>query len=227
MMVKPRVVETNHGIKGEEAIRDYDISMRRLRDKGLLQTESILNSRVDLGCALEIGPGPGYQGLEWLMKTEDTTLKGLDISEDMVALAAKNARDYGLESRAEYYVGDASRIPFGDSYFDAVISTNSLHVWSRPGDVFNEIYRVLRPGGKYFISDLRRDMSPLMKWFVLLQPGNVRSAEMRSGFISSVNASYTLAEIQDMLAETRFQGWRAEQNLLYVIISGKKAYSSQ
>jgi ubiquinone/menaquinone biosynthesis C-methylase UbiE len=227
MMVKPRVVETDHGIKGEEALRAYDISMRRLRDKGLLQTEPILNSRVDLGCALEIGPGPGYQGLEWLMKTEDTTLKGLDISEDMVALATKNARDYGLESRAEYYVGDASEIPFGDGYFDAIISTNSLHEWSHPREVFNEIYRALRPGGKYFISDLRRDISPLMKWFVLLQPGSVRSAKMRSGFISSVNASYTLAEIQDMLAETRFQGWRAEQNLLYVIISGKKAYSSQ
>jgi ubiquinone/menaquinone biosynthesis C-methylase UbiE len=226
-MVKPRVIEMGHVIKGEEALRAYDISMRRLRDKGLLQTEPILNSRVDLGCALEIGPGPGYQGLEWLMKTEDTTLKGLDISEDMVALAAKNSRDYGLESRAEYYVGDASRVPFGAGYFDAVISTNSLHEWPRPREVFNEIYRVLRPGGKYFISDLRRDMSPLMKWFVLLQPGNVRSAEMRSGFISSVNASYTLAEIQDMLAETRLQGWRAEQNLLYVIISGKKAYSSQ
>lgn len=226
-MVRPRVVEIDHGITGEEVVRAYDISMRRLRDKGLLQTESILNSRVDLGCALEIGPGPGYQGLEWLKKTEDTTLKGLDISEDMVALAMRNARDYGLESRAEYFVGDASKIPFGDGYFDAVISTNSLHEWSRPRETFNEIYRVLRPGGKYFISDLRRDMSLLMKWFVLLQPGSVRSTKMRSGLISSVNASYTLAEIQDMLSDTRLQGWRAEQNLLYIVVSGKKAYNSQ
>ncbi len=226
-MVKPRVVETDHGIVGEEAVRDYDISMRRLRDKGMLQTESILNSRVDLGCALEIGPGPGYQGLEWLKKTEDTTLKGLDISGEMVALAKKNARDYGLESRAEYFVGDASRISFGDSFFDAVISTNSLHEWSRPKETFNEIYRVLRPGGKYFISDLRRDMSPLMKWFILLQPTNVRSEKMRSGFASSVNASYTLSEIPELLADTNLQGWKVNQNLLYVVISGKKAYDSQ
>ncbi len=226
-MVKPRVVETDHGIKGEEAVKAYDVSMRRLRDKGMLQTDSILNSRLDLGCALEIGPGPGYQGLEWLKKTEDTTLKGLDISEEMVALATKNARDYGLESRAEYFVGDASSIPFGDGYFDAVISTNSLHEWSRPREIFNEIYRVLRPGGKYFISDLRRDMSPLMKWFILLQPASVRSAKMRSGFTSSVNASYTLSEIPELLANTKLQGWRAKQNLIYIVVSGKKAYNSQ
>lgn len=224
-MVKPRAVETDHGIVGEEAVRDYDISMRRLRDKGMLQTESILNSRVDLGCALEIGPGPGYQGLEWLKKTEDTTLKGLDISEEMVALAMKNARDYGFESRAEYFLGDASSIPFGDGYFDAVISTNSLHEWSHPMKTFNEIQRVLRPGGKYFISDLRRDMSPLMKWFILLQP--VRSAKMRSGFISSVNASYTLSEIPELLANTRLQDSKISQNFLYIIISGKKAYNSR
>ncbi len=226
-MVKPRVVETDHGIVGEDAVRDYDISMRRLRDKGMLQTESILNSRVDLGCALEIGPGPGYQGLEWLKKTEDTTLKGLDISEEMVALAKKNAKDYGLESRAKYFVGDASHIPFGESYFDAVISTNSLHEWSYPKETFNEICRVLRPGGKYFISDLRRDMSPLMKWFILLQPASVRSEKMRSGFTSSVNASYTLPELQELLANTNLQGWRVSQNLLYIVISGKKAYNSQ
>jgi ubiquinone/menaquinone biosynthesis C-methylase UbiE len=50
------------------------------------------------------------------------TLKGLDISEEMVALATKNARDYGLESRAEYFVGDASSIPLA-----MAISMQSWH----------------------------------------------------------------------------------------------------
>jgi ubiquinone/menaquinone biosynthesis C-methylase UbiE len=223
-MVKPRVIDADHRIAGEEVIKAYDISMRCLRDKGLLQTDSILGSRLDLGCALEIGPGPGYGGLEWLKKTQDTTLKGLDISKLMTALAMKNARDYGLADRAEYFTGDASRIPFRSGCFDAVFSTNSLHEWSRPREIFNEIYRVLRPGGKYFISDLRRDMSLMVKWFIRLsQP--VRSAEMRSGFISSVNASYTLPEIQELLAETKLLGWKAEQNLLYIVISGRKAYN--
>lgn len=223
-MVKPRVIETNHRIVGEEAVKAYDASMRSLRDKGLLQIDSILGSRLDLGCALEIGSGPGYVGLEWLKKIEDTSLKGLDISKEMTILATKNARDYGLEDRAEYLTGDASRLPFRSSYFDAVISTNSLHEWAYPKEVFNEIYRVLRPGGKYFISDLRRDMSSMVKWFIRLSQ-SIRSEEMRAGFIGSLNASYTLPELQELVAETNLQGWRTEQNLLYIVVSGRKSYN--
>ncbi len=77
--------------------------MRRLRALGLLQTASILKSGIDSGCVPEIVPSPGYEGLEWLKRIKGTTQKGLDISEDMIALAEKNARDYGLTGRAEYF----------------------------------------------------------------------------------------------------------------------------
>jgi ubiquinone/menaquinone biosynthesis C-methylase UbiE len=223
-MVKPRVIKTDQGIAGEELTRARDSSMRSLRHRGWLQTESLLRSRIDLGCALEIGPGPGYEGLEWLRRTEDTTLKGLDISEDMVVLAKKKAKDYGLNLRAEYYVGDATRIPFQDGHFDAVFSTNSLHEWSHPREVFDEIYRVLRPGGKYFVSDLRRDMNPLVRWFILLSLSG-QPWVMRQGFISSVNASYTLPEVREMLAQTELLGRKTEQTPFYVVISGRKEYN--
>ena len=49
-------------------------------------------------------------------------------------------------------------MPFDDSSFDAVISNGSLHEWEDSKRVFNEIYRVLRQGGRYCITDLRRDV---------------------------------------------------------------------
>jgi len=78
---------------------------------------------------------------------------------------------------------------------------------------------VLKPGGRYVISDLRRDMNPLMKWFLWL---NTQPKVMRSGLISSINASYVLPEAKDLLAKTSLPGWQASQNLLGIVISGQK-----
>ncbi|VVB69006.1 Putative arsenite methyltransferase [uncultured archaeon] len=222
-MVRSRVKRADQGIAKEALTRAYDSSLCCLKDKSWLQTESLLKSRIDLGCALEIGPGPGYEGLEWLRRTEDTTLKGLDVSEDMVILAREKVNDYGLDGRAEYYVGDAARIPFRDGHFDAVFSTNSLHGWADPKGVFDEIYRVLRPGGKYFVSDLRRDMNPLVRWLILLRMTG-QSWVMRQDFINSFNASYTVPEVRAILAGTGLLGCKTGQTPFYVVISGRKEY---
>src|SRR4030042_243151 len=140
-MVKPRIQETDHGIIGEFNTQAYDEMMRSLRDRGWLETRDIINSGIVHGLALEIGPGPGYLGLEWLKHTRDTTLKGLDISEDMLSLARKNATEYGLSSRVEYFKGDARQIPFENEHFDAVFTNGSLHEWAHPEEIINEASR--------------------------------------------------------------------------------------
>ena len=101
-MVRPRVIETDEGIQGEFEVQIYDQMQRRFRDKGWMETNAIIKSGIGSGCILEIGTGPGYLGLEWLKKTQGTTLKGLDISPDMIAVAQQNASEYGLSDRVEY-----------------------------------------------------------------------------------------------------------------------------
>lgn len=219
-MVKPRIQETDHGIIGEFNTQAYDEMMRCLRDRGWLETRDIINSGIVHGLALEIGPGPGYLGLEWLKHTRDTTLKGLDISEDMLSLARKNATEYGLSSRVEYFKGDARQIPFENGHFDAVFTNGSLHEWAHPEEIINEASRVLKPGGRYVITDLRRDMALPMRWFLWVF---TKSKEMRAGLITSINASYILSEIEALLARTNLQGCQARQNLLGIVITGQKA----
>jgi len=218
-MPKPRKSETDHGITGEYSTQMYDIMMRNMRDKGWIETNLILKKGISSGLALEIGPGPGYLGLEWLRKTKGTRLKGLEISDDMIALARENAAGYGLSGRVEYYQGDAQKMPFEDKHFDAVFTNGSLHEWAHPENIFNEIARVIKPCGRYVISDLRRDMSPPTKWFLWLA---VKPKEMRSGLITSINASYTLTEIKAILTRTRLQGWQVSRNLLGIVIYGQK-----
>jgi ubiquinone/menaquinone biosynthesis C-methylase UbiE len=218
-MVAPRIPETDHGITGELNVKAYDVMMRKMRDRGWIETKLIIQSGIHFGLALEVGPGPGYLGLEWLKNTSDTILKGLDISDDMITLAERNAREYDLTQRAEYVKGDACKMPFDKEYFDAVFTNGSLHEWAHPEEILNEIARVLKPGGRYCISDLRRDMNPLVKGFLWLA---TQPKEMRRGLLSSIGSSYTPSECQELLSRTRLPGWKIENNRLGIVITGQK-----
>jgi ubiquinone/menaquinone biosynthesis C-methylase UbiE len=221
-MVKPRVPETEDGIQGEFDVRTYDKFMRGMRDRGWMETNEIIRAGITSGLALELGPGPGYLGLEWLKKTTGTYLKGLDISENMIEIATQNAREYGFMDRVEYVRGDACEMPFEDAFFDAVFSNGSLHEWARPDEIINEIGRVLKPGGRYCITDMKRNMSPFVKSFlwIMAKPRNIRPY-----LVSSINAAYTKDEIEELLSGTKISGWQIDENPIGLTISGRKTTS--
>ena len=218
-MIKPRIPETDHGIQGEVTVTQYNQMQRTLRDRGWIETPSLLKHGITNGQALEIGHGPGYLGLEWLKRTADTRLVGLDISPDMQALAQHNAQEYGLVERTQYHLGSCDKLPFQNDAFDAVFTSGSLHEWANPCGAFNEIWRVLKPGGKYFIADLRRDMNSWMQFLLWL---TVRPTAMRSGLRTSIGAAYTPQELQTMLAQTPIKQAQVTSNTIGIEISGVK-----
>jgi len=218
-MTKPRVKETDQGIQGARMVQVYDQFQRGMRDKGWIETDAIIKSGICAGHALELGPGPGYVGLEWLKKTQATRLTGLDISPDMVGLAERNARGYGLADRTEYVHSNGSRMPFEEGVFDAVFSNGSLHEWEQPGSIFNEVERVVKPGGRIFISDLKRDMPVFLRWFLWL---SASPKEIRPGLISSINAAYTPQELAELIQGTALAGCKIAADPIGLTLSGVK-----
>ena len=218
-MVKERIVETGDGIQDELTVEKYDSFLKRMRDKGYMETNQIIAAGINKGLSLEIGPGPGYLGLEWLKKTEGTRLKGIEISANMIKLAEKNTKEYGFSNRTDYTKGDASNMPFSDNTFDGVFTNGSLHEWSQPENIFNEIYRVLKPEGIYFISDLKRDMNFFIKCFM---KAVTKPVEIRPGLITSINAAYTSKEIQSILNNTNLKNSTVSSDLMGIIIKGRK-----
>ncbi len=218
-MPKPRKIETDQGIQGEFNVQVYDQMQRRLRDKGWIETKDIINSGITSGLALEVGPGPGYLGLEWLKLTQGTMLKGLDISSDMIKIAEKNAKEYGLSDRVEYVLSSGEKMPFEDNMFDAVFTNGSLHEWSEPKKTFDEVWRILKPGGRIFISDLRRDMSFLIRWFLWI---NTKPKEIRPGLITSIHAAYTPDELKDLIKGTKLSQCQVSANLIGLKLTGVK-----
>ena len=217
--IKPRVIETEEGIQSDFTVAEYDKMQRHLRDRGWTEIKSIITSGINYGLALEIGPGPGYLGLEWLKRTSDTSLKCVEISNAMIHIANRNAREYNLVDRVEYKEGRAENIPFDDSMFDAVFSNGSLHEWSNPIHVFSEIHRVLKIEGKFLVSDLKRNMHPFMVWFLKF---NTKPKTIRPGLISSINAAYTREEIIDIIGKTQFTNTAVTENMLGIDIKGTK-----
>ena len=150
-MLKERIPETNEGIQEKLTVEVYDKFARNMRDKGWNNVDGFIASGITGGNVLEIGPGPGYVGLEWLRKSQNGKLTGIEISSEMIRMVLRNAQEYNLQERVRYIKGNCMKMPFDDNLFDAVISNGSLHEWENPGRTFDEIHRVLKPGGRISI----------------------------------------------------------------------------
>ncbi len=87
-----------------------------------------------------------------LAKLGAARVEGIDISEDAVAAAKQRIKERGLESRANAQVASVLEIPFPDATFDYVVSSGVVHHTPNPKKGFDELVRVLKPGGKFFFS---------------------------------------------------------------------------
>ncbi|MBU1220879.1 class I SAM-dependent methyltransferase [Myxococcota bacterium] len=215
-----REIETVTGITGEDMVSKFDVFQRTMRDRGWIETDEIIKSGISVGNALELGHGPGYVGLEWLRKTDGTHLTGLDISAVMTAMARLNAEQYGLSGRTEYVTGDGISFPFEDNTFDAVFSTGSLHEWEHPEIIFNEIHRVLKTGGRWFIGDLQRFIPPCVKALIYMK---TEQPEIKKGFLTSVNAAYTSRELKNLLSSSRLAPGKVKCGLIGLSARGIKS----
>jgi ubiquinone/menaquinone biosynthesis C-methylase UbiE len=105
---------------------------------------------------LEVAPGPGYLSIE-LAKRGQYRITGLDISKTFVEIATENARRASL--KIDFQQGNASAMPFRKDTFDFIVCRAAFKNFSQPAAAINEMYRVLRPGGRALIIDLRKDAS--------------------------------------------------------------------
>lgn len=105
---------------------------------------------------LEVAPGPGYLSVA-LAKLGPYKITGLDISQSFVNMAAEYARKQGVV--VHFIHGSASDIPLEDCFFDLVVCRAAFKNFSEPLRAINEMHRVLKPGGRALIIDLRHDAS--------------------------------------------------------------------
>jgi ubiquinone/menaquinone biosynthesis C-methylase UbiE len=98
---------------------------------------------------LEIGFGSGYFIKDYASNV--ARIAGIDLSEDIVNLASSVNKELVQSGKAEFRLGDASSLPYGDCEFTVVVGIETFFFWQKPVESLREIHRVLAPGGRLVI----------------------------------------------------------------------------
>ena len=186
-------------------------------------------SMTPRGQAADLGCGPGYLVLDLIKQAPELHVTGIDLSDEMLAEAEEYGRRHGVGDHASFRKGDVQQIPFPDDSLDLVVSTLSLHHWTDPIAVLDEVSRVLRSGGSFLIFDLRRDVSApvwLLIWFAtrFVVPPALRRVNEPLG---SRDAAYTLHEAVHLAEQSRLTGWRVTRSPLWITIEGTHSGASR
>jgi SAM-dependent methyltransferase len=110
---------------------------------------------------LDVGCGPGHL-VNRLARDHDLEATGLDLDPAMIERASANAgQTVATERRPTFVVGSVDALPFPNGSFDLVVSSLSMHHWADVTAGEAEIGRVLRPGGRALVWDIRPGVVPL------------------------------------------------------------------
>ncbi|MBI3943709.1 MAG: class I SAM-dependent methyltransferase [Chloroflexi bacterium] len=214
-------IPSQEGIESPEVARAYN-RISRLPQMELLR-RYVVRRALGLkaqGEAADLGCGPGYLVFRLAAQAPGLRITGVDLSDEMLAEAETQARRAGVAGRVRFKKGDVQRLPFPDASLDLVVSTLSLHHWSQPVAVLDEVARVLRPDGACLIFDIRRDLAApfyMLFWFAthVVVPRALRWANEP---LNSRHAAYTPEEAAELAQQSRLTGWRIVQGPLWLII---------
>ena len=100
---------------------------------------------------LDIATGTGDLAIKFAERSNASKIVGLDLSEGMLEVARKKIKGTALEGTLSFTKGDSEALPFPDGTFDAVTVSFGIRNFEDLDKGLSEIYRVLKPGGRFVI----------------------------------------------------------------------------
>jgi len=153
---------------------------------------------------LDLGSGGGIDVLLSAKRVGPTgKAYGLDMTDEMLALARENQHKAGV-TNVEFLKGDIERIPLPDASVDVIISNCVINLSADKRRVLQEAYRVLKPGGRFAVSDV-------------VVRGRLPSAVRRSmeAWVGCVAGALEEEEFKALLAEQGFEEIGIEPTRIY------------
>jgi SAM-dependent methyltransferase len=137
---------------------------------------------------LDLGSGGGIDVLLSARRVGPTgKAYGLDMTDEMLALARENKRKAGVEN-VEFLKGEIEQIPLPDNSVDVIISNCVINLSADKDRVLREAFRVLKPGGRFAVSDVvvRGEVPEDIRRNVLLWVGCVAGALEENDYVAKL-----------------------------------------
>jgi arsenite methyltransferase len=160
---------------------------------------------------LDLGSGAGFDCFLAAKKVGDSgKVIGVDMTQEMIDKANANARKYG-DKNIEFRLGEIEKLPVENDSIDVAISNCVINLVPDKKKAFKEIYRVLKKGGKMYISDivLLENLSEEQKNDKDLLSGCVAGALLKDDYLKIIQdagfAIKSLSEDKD-ISKRQYQG---------------------
>ena len=160
------------------------------------------------GNVLDAGTGTARIPIALCQLRPEWKLTCIDLSANMLKVGAQNVERAGVRSQISLELIDAKAMPYPDSYFDMVISNSIIHHLPDPLPFLQEVRRVLKPQGAIFLRDLLRpETQEIRDNLVEIYAGDC-NAHQQQLFSDSLQAAFTLDEIQTLIETAGLDGLR-------------------
>jgi ubiquinone/menaquinone biosynthesis C-methylase UbiE len=139
---------------------------------------------------LDLGSGAGIDAILAAEKVGDTgKVIGVDMTEEMIAKAKRNAKRQGIKN-VEFILGEIENLPLKDNSVDTIITNCVINLTPDKSKTFSEAYRVLKPGGKVYLSDivLLKELSNEQRNDKNLISGCVAGALLKDDYLNKIKA---------------------------------------
>jgi ubiquinone/menaquinone biosynthesis C-methylase UbiE len=197
---KPR---TDGGMEGMTA-KWYAANTAEMMNEYVTLAQRIGAQLAPGSAVLEVAPGPGYFCIE-LARLGAFQITGLDLSRTFVRLATMQAAKARVA--VEFLEGSASSLPFPARSFDFLLCRAAFKNFAKPEQALHEMSRVLRPGGRALIIDLKADATPdsISQYIDAMGLSTVNRILTRLVLKTMLlKRAYTREQFQEMLWEVNF-----------------------
>ena len=149
----------------------------------------------------DAGTGTALIPIELMQRGFSGTVVASDLAQAMLVVARHNVQAAGFRDSIELVLRDCKQLPEPDATYQAVMSNSIVHHIPEPRAVLRELWRVLKPGGVFFVRDLMRPedigaLNPLVK----TDAGDANDHQQQM-FRESLHAALKVSEVREILVE--------------------------